>query len=78
MRRKCWVSRLSFSPLGFERVHLLSQLVDMPPRCLVTEVAFAPLMGLLELVVVARSTDPAGWSAKGMASWDGRKLLLRV
>jgi hypothetical protein len=76
MRKKCWVSRLSSSPLGFERVHLLSQLVDVPPRCLVLEVAFEPLMGLLELVVVARSTDPAGWSTKGMPSWDGGKLLL--
>jgi hypothetical protein len=41
-------------------------------------VAFALLVGQLELVVVARSTDPAGWLAKGMARRDGRKLLFRV
>jgi hypothetical protein len=35
-------------------------------------------MGQLELSVVARSADPAGRSAKGMAGRDGRKFLLRV
>jgi hypothetical protein len=78
MCRKCWVSRLSLSPLGLERVHLRGQLADVPSGCLVVEAAFAPLMSQLKLSVVARSADPAGRSAEGMARRDGRKFLLRV
>ena len=78
MCRRCWVIRLFLSPLGLESVHLRGQLADVPPRCLVVEVAFAPLVGQLKLSVVARSTDPAGWLAKGMARRYGRELLLRV
>jgi hypothetical protein len=78
MCRRCWVRRLSLSPLGLERVHLRGQLADVPPRRLIIEVAFAPLVGQLKLSVVARSTDPAGRLAKGMARRDGRKLLLGV
>ena len=74
----CWVSRLFLSPLGLESVHLRVQLADVPSGCLVMKVAFAPLVGQLKLSVVARSTDPAGRLAKGMARRDGRKLLLRV
>ena len=76
--RRCWVSRLSLGPLGLKRVHLRVQLTDVPPRCLVVKMAFSPLVGQLMLSVVARSTDSAGWLAKGMARRDGRKLLLRV
>ena len=78
MCRKCWVGRLSLSPLGLERVHLRGQLADVPSGCLVVEAAFSPLVGQLKLGVVARSTDPAGRLAKGMARRDGRKFLLRV
>ena len=78
MCRGCWICRPFLSPLGLKRVHLRSQLADAPSRCLVVEVAFAPLVGQLKLRVVARSTDPAGWLAEGMARWYGGKLLLRV
>ena len=78
MCRGCWVCRLFLSPLGLKRVHLRVQLTDVPPRCPVIEVAFAPLVGQLKLSVVARSTDPAGWLAEGMARRYGRQLLFRV
>ena len=74
--RWCWICRLFRGPLGLKCVHLRCQLADAPPRCLVVEVAFAPLVSQLELSVVARSTDAAGWLAVGMARRDGGKLLL--
>ncbi len=75
MCRKCWVGRLSLCPLGLERVHLRGELADMPSGCLVVEAAFASLVGQLKLSVVARSTDPTGRSAEGMAGRDGRQFL---
>ena len=78
MCRWCWICRLFRGPLGFKRVHLRCQLADAPSGRLVVKAALTPLMSQLELSVVARSTDAAGWLAVGMARRDGRKLLLGV
>ncbi len=73
-----WVSRMFRSPLGLKSVHLRVQLADVPFGRLVIKVAFAPLVCQLKLSVVARSTDPAGRSAKRTARRDRRKLFLGV
>ena len=78
MCQRCWTSRLFFSPLGFESVHLRGELANVSSGCLVIEAAFSPLVGQLTLSVVGHSTDPTGRLAKGVAKRDGRQLLIGV
>ena len=78
MCRRCWVRRLSLSPLGLERVHLRNQGADVSSGSLVVIASLSPLIGQLKLGVVEHSTDSAGRSAKGVARRDRGQLFIGI